>query len=144
MPINKETDIKNLRNAILEQFDILNVGIYSRRLIAVYLVSTKQSAEQVGEMFAVNSQTVRRWCERYNLEGLNGLKDRPRKGRPAVLNEERWKEMIAAEEQDRRANRRRPRWGTADVANYLKEKFQIELSERQCLRIKEQLRLKGR
>jgi AcrR family transcriptional regulator len=40
---------------------------------------------EVAERLAVSSRTVARWCERYSEAGIEGLRDRPRSGRPRTI-----------------------------------------------------------
>ena len=43
----------------------------------------------------LNDDTVRLWLKRFNAEGLDGLRDRPRAGRPATYTAEQAGEVVA-------------------------------------------------
>lgn len=46
-------------------------------------MSREQAAKQAG----LDRQALRNWVLRYNAEGIDGLHDRPRSGRPSFLDE---------------------------------------------------------
>lgn len=58
------------------------VGRVSERIRMVLLSSRGYTVQQIAEVFEVDEATVRGWLSRYEAEGVNGLKDRPRSGRP--------------------------------------------------------------
>ena len=51
------------------------------------ILEGKLSRLQIGQKFKVGVQTLCDWVNRYNAEGLSGLYDRPRTGRPSKLTE---------------------------------------------------------
>ncbi|KAA6323340.1 hypothetical protein EZS27_027210 [termite gut metagenome] len=53
------------------------------RLYAVYQIAKGRSAGELEELYNVSHKSVCNWVHRYNSEGLQGLTDRPRGGRPA-------------------------------------------------------------
>ncbi len=50
----------------------------------------------VARRLGVGADVVRGWLKRFNAEGLDGLRDRPRSGRPATYTPEQVGEVIAA------------------------------------------------
>jgi transposase len=50
----------------------------------VLLSSHGLSAAQIAGLLECHPATVRRWVSRFNAEGLAGLADRPRRGRPRL------------------------------------------------------------
>ena len=140
----KKRNLDDLRTAFLSEMDIANVAKYARRLMAVYLVAKGMRVEDVGEMFAVDSKPVGRWCARHKKKGVAGLQDMPRTGKRPTLDAAKWKLIIEAERQYRRTMKGPGSWGTASIAEYLQATFGITFSERQCQRIAHQLREKSR
>jgi transposase len=59
------------------------VGRVSERIHFVLLSNQGYSAPQIGNLFAYDEETVRTWLNRYQHQGLAGLYDQPRSGRPA-------------------------------------------------------------
>ena len=53
----------------------------------VVLLAAEQGlvAAEIGTIVRLNEQTIRRWLKRYTVEGLNGLLDVPRPGRPPIV-----------------------------------------------------------
>jgi transposase len=58
------------------------VGRVSERMHAVLLSSRGYDVGQIASILEYDEATVRRWLERFEAEGLEGLQDRPRSGRP--------------------------------------------------------------
>jgi transposase len=54
------------------------------RAVMVLLSVHGLAAAQIAELLDCHPATVRRWISRFNREGLAGLADRPRSGRPAL------------------------------------------------------------
>jgi transposase len=54
------------------------------RGVMILLSAAGMSAAQIGEVLRYDPRTVRRWIARHDLEGLAGLPDRPRCGRPRL------------------------------------------------------------
>ncbi len=61
----------------------------ARRMLALALVLDGHSREAAAEACGMDRQTLRDWVHRYNAEGVAGLRDRPRPGRPCGLDEGR-------------------------------------------------------
>jgi len=62
----------------------------------VWLARSGRTAAVVGQALGLSTDTVRLWLKRFNAEGLDGLRDRPRSGRPATYTPEQVSEVIAA------------------------------------------------
>ena len=45
-------------------------------------VEEKMTAPQIAKIVRQNEQTVRRWIQRFNAEGITGLSDEPKSGAP--------------------------------------------------------------
>src|SRR5258707_4247019 len=54
------------------------------RLIMVVLSAAGMSPAQIADLFDYHPATVRRWLHRYTTDGIPGLPDRPRPGRPRL------------------------------------------------------------
>jgi transposase len=62
-------------------------GRVSARLVALANALEGTSREEAARLAGMTGQTLRDWVRRYNAEGLEGLRDRPRPGRPCGLGE---------------------------------------------------------
>jgi transposase len=57
------------------------------RLYAVYQISQGKDAKEIQDMYSTCHKSICNWVHRYNAEGIDGLKDRPRCGRPSYLSD---------------------------------------------------------
>src|SRR3954451_23567670 len=64
-------------------------GRVSARLLALANALDGMSRDQAARAAGMDRQTLRDWVHRYNAEGVEGLHDRPRPGRPCSLDEGR-------------------------------------------------------
>ena len=58
------------------------VGRVSERIRMILLSSKGYSVQQIADIFECDVASVRAWIERFQAEGVKGLHDRPRSGRP--------------------------------------------------------------
>jgi len=96
------------------------------------LLSAEQSLKvpEIARIVREGEVTVQRWLKRYLAEGLEGLKDAPRPGRPEQLTEVYRTELLAAV-------RRRPRslgqpfslWTLQRLVDYLAEKTGLRFTD---------------
>jgi len=59
--------------------------IVSDRILIILLSKQETSETTIAEMIGFCRQTVRSWKHRYNENGISGLSDLPRSGRPSNL-----------------------------------------------------------
>jgi transposase len=77
----------------------------------------------------LNEDTVRRWLKRFNAEGLDGLRDRPRAGRPATYTAEEAGAVVAlALTAPKRLDLPFASWTLDRLAAYLHEVKRIPMS----------------
>jgi transposase len=62
----------------------------------IWYASQGQSAPAVAEQLRLDAYTARGWIRRFNAEGLAGLEDRPRAGRPPTYSPEQVAAVVAA------------------------------------------------
>ena len=62
-------------------------GRVACRLIALANALDGMSREQAARQAGMDRQTLRDWVIRFNAAGLEGLRDRPRSGRPSWLDD---------------------------------------------------------
>lgn len=65
----------------------VSAGLRQRATI-IALASEGVHAPAIAAQTHVDEETVRRWMKRFNEEGVEGLKERPRSGRPATYSQE--------------------------------------------------------
>src|SRR4029450_4609316 len=64
-------------------------GRVACRILGIAHVLDGLSRTDAGGACGMDRQTLRDWVHRYNAEGIAGLRDRPRPGRPCGLDEGR-------------------------------------------------------
>lgn len=104
---------------------------YLRTRAQMILLAVEQGmiASEIAPIVRCCRQTVRNWIRRFNAEGLEGLKDRPRPREPVKATPEYQEGLLAAV-------RRRPRtlgqpyslWTLQRLADFMAEETSIRLS----------------
>lgn len=99
------------------------------RVLAIRYLLQGHTAAQAAQVFACAESQVRQWVHRYNTEGLAGLREHPRSGRPTLLaagRVEAFKERVrtrAAETESLRGATR-----ASDIRHLLAEEFDAHYS----------------
>jgi transposase len=113
----------------------------ARRMLAIALVLEGSSREAAARAVGAQHQTLRDWVIRYNAEGLEGLKSRPKPGRTPRLRGAHLAEFDRlVEDGPDVAVDKVVRWRCADLQAVAKDRFGVHLSERSIGRILGQLR----
>jgi len=71
----------------LKQMTRQQVGRVAERARMILLSDQGRSIQEIATTFVCSDKTVRNWINRYESEGCNGLLDKPRIGRPAIVDE---------------------------------------------------------
>ena len=108
----------------------------ARRALAIAMVLDGYPRATAAELAGMDRQTLRDWVHRFNAEGLEGLSDRPRPGRPALLSAEQMKEVEAWVEAgpDLKTDGV-VRWRRIDLVERIKAKFGVTLDVRSAGRL---------
>jgi putative transposase len=107
-----------------------NIKIRERILMMRYSFEGKTS-RSIGEMLQCDHALILYWKKRYNQEGLEGLKTKPKSGKPRKISrrqESNLKRIFSKE------NLERP-WTTKRASSLIAEKTGINYSQRQVTRI---------
>jgi transposase len=113
----------------------------TRRLLALALVLEGHSRSAAARQTGMDRQTLRDWVIRYNAEGVVGLCDRRRPGRPPQLSEAQLAELARLVEAGPDIELHKVvRWRCIDLQAEIKARFGVEISERHVGRILKQLR----
>ncbi len=108
----------------------------ARRLLALAHVIDGRSRREAARAGGMDRQTLRDWVHRYNAEGLDGLCDRPRSGRPPRLSEADLAELAElVETGPELAVHGVVRWRRVDPRGEIKARFGVEISERHVGRL---------
>ncbi|WP_186740978.1 helix-turn-helix domain-containing protein [Spirosoma utsteinense] len=96
------------------------------------LLSAEQAlkAPQIALIVRESERTIQRWLKRYQAEGINGLQDAPKSGKPSKVSLSYRQQLLSSV-------RQRPRnlglefslWTLARLADYLAEQTGVRLSQ---------------
>ena len=118
---------------------------YDHRLHGVLLVAQGMSAPQVAQFLGDGTRTVEYWVKRFNAEGLSGLIEGERPGRPARLSEPQLEQLGVILRQSPQAHGMAGNlWDGKTLAEWLRRNWAVKLSVRQCQRLFRQLGFRQR
>lgn len=138
-PLNisdKETMVLALQDEIRRS----NEARYDHRLHAILLVAQGMTCPEAAKFLGDSTRTVQYWVHRFEEEGLAGLADADRPGRPRRLTEYQFAEIDHALRQspiDYGLNTNT--WDGKTLSEFIKNQFDVELGVRQCQRLFRQL-----
>jgi transposase len=105
------------------------------RIAAIVLILEGFRSTQVAELFDLGRWSVVKWIQRVNAEGISGLEEKPRPGRPARLDETIRKDLDEALQRDpREFGLKRNRWDGICVTEYLEKVHGVRVRVRQAQR----------
>lgn len=113
---------------------------YDHRLHAVLLVAQGLSCAKAAALLGDSPRAVQYWVNRFEKEGLAGLADADRPGRPQKLNElqlDHISEAVRGSPRD--AGMSTNIWDGKTLSAYIKQQYDLELGVRQCQRLFRQL-----
>ena len=119
--------IKILKKAYKKETD---AKILKRILMVLYTLK-KETIRDVGKRLNCSHPTVLYWKERYFLEGLEGLKTKPKSGKPRKISRRQESDLKRIFSKE---NPEKP-WTTKRVLGLITEKTRINYSQRQIRRI---------
>ena len=114
----------------------------ARRLLALAMVLDGHPRLLAAQAGGMDRQVLRDWVHRYNAQGVEGLRDVPRSGRPAALSAEQMQELeglvLAGPDLARDGV---VRWRCVDLQGQIKTKFKVEVHERTVGKLLRRLRM---
>lgn len=109
---------------------------YDHRLHAVLLVANGISCPETAKVLGDSERTVRYWIQKFNQEGLQGLIESERTGRPCRLSEKQLKKIDKVLRQTPRSvGMTTGIWDGKTLSNYIKNEFEVSIGVRQCQRL---------
>ena len=109
---------------------------YDHRLHGVLLVAQGMTCPEVAGLLGDAPRSVENWVRRFELEGLAGLLEGERPGRPRRLNPQQLAEIDAVlRKTPREAGMSGNLWDGKTLAAWIKRKHGARLGVRQCQRL---------
>ncbi len=123
------------RQALLKMAEKVPGAWIGLRIAAILLVLEGWNSSQIARLFDVTRWTVVKWIQRVNEQGLLGVEEKKRPGRPARIDERIQEELEKALERDpREFGLKRNRWDGIVVVEYLRRTHGVRLEVRQAQR----------
>ena len=120
LPTDPKTALAHARTAPARRVERARIIAYASR---------GEGAPAIAERLRLDAYTVRGWIHRFNAEGLAGLEDRPRAGRPPTYAPEQVATVVAAALTD-------PRALDLPFASWTLDRLAAYLNEREGIAIK--------
>lgn len=120
------------QKALVDLYRQTNEANIRSRCQMILLSNEGFSPPQIGKQVRFSRRTVTRFIQRYEAEGIQGLMTKPRSGRPPKVTAAYEAQLLKAVEQPpRELGLPFSNWTTANLAEYLHQLTDIELSARQ-------------
>jgi transposase len=132
LPIRPDRDPAELRRLARRERD----GRVSARLLALADALDGLPREEAARLAGMTGQTLGDWVHRYDAEGVEGLRDRPRPGRPCALDEGRLAALKALVLKGPKLERDgRVAWRARDLCVLVEERFGARYGESGMLKL---------
>jgi len=106
------------------------------RLYAVYQIAQGKDAKDLQDLYSTSHKSICNWVHRYNASGIEGLKDRPRAGRPCFLSDAQKSELAEVIQSNPSLyGYGTATWTGAPVIDFVKSRFGIEYKKAQIYNI---------
>jgi putative transposase len=100
-----------------------NASVKERLLLIIRISTDKQHIELVASELHKSRAWAYKWYKRYNEEGLEGLRDKPRSGRPSFMDEENIMKIRTE------LSASNTGWSTKEVMDHIEKKTGIKYHE---------------
>lgn len=101
------------------------------RLLMVQAYYRGSSLREIAETHVCSFNKVKYWKDRYEAEGINGLKTKPRSGRPKAIDRKHYQSL----KQEVVTKSRSRGWETKQIRELIEKRSGILYSERHVMRI---------
>ncbi len=109
-----------------------------RRAKIILLAATNKGIKEIAQQVGCDTETVSRQVKRFNEQGLNSLKDKPRPGRKPIYSEvERGQMMAAAQTHPQQLGQPFGHWTLTRLTEYINQDLNIAISRAQLGRVLE-------
>jgi transposase len=109
----------------------------------ILLSATLRRVDAVCEALSIDRQVVRRWCRRFVAGGVQALKDRPRRGRPATIPAKVWEKVATLVVQPpTNLGLELNRWTVRELSRFLEQRHGWSVSRSSISRFLRKMALK--
>lgn len=141
IPLNG-ISVAELRTAIRQRVQHSRDHRFLYRLFCVLLLAEGHSPQKVAEWLGEHARTLERWRKRFAEQGTEGLQDDTSPGRPPKLTPEQLNDVLGELKQPAyRFGFSSDKWQGKLLREHLKQRYQVDISLRQCQRLLKQAKL---
>jgi transposase len=134
------TDQENMVMALQDEIRRNDASRYDHRLHGVLLVAQGMTCPKVAELLGDSPRSVVNWVRRFETDGLAGLSEGQRTGRPSRLSQRQLAGVEAAlRSSPTEAGLTTQMWDGPTLSEFLRRKHGVQLKARQCQRLFRQL-----
>lgn len=138
-------DASNIVLALQDEIRRSEESRYDHRLHAVLLVAQGMRCPEVARLLGAAPRTVEYWVRRFEQEGLGGLVEGDRAGRPRRLSAEQIEEINTVLRQTpRQVALTGTLWDGKTLSAFIAMRYEIVVGVRQCQRLFRQLGFRQR
>jgi len=131
----------DLNSAVRNEVRLTNSNRFLHRLHCVKLVKNGCKVPQVSEWFGEHTRTIQRWVKSADNDGVEGLRDNKRIGRPtSILDSQK---IFLRQDVNKLPNEigyKEKKWSGKLLKFHLENYYHVELGLRQCQRLLSDLR----
>lgn len=134
------SDNDNMIMALQDEIRRNDTSRYDHRLHGVLLVAQGMTCPQVAELLGDSPRTVVNWVQRFETDGLAGLSEGQRSGRPSRLSAPQLSRVEAAlRSSPTEFGLPTQMWDGPTLSAYIGQQLGVKLKMRQCQRLFRQL-----
>ena len=126
--------------ALIKRDERYTIGV---RLFAVYQVSLGQPSRKLEELYQTSFKQITNWVHRFEQEGIDGLRDKPGRGRKRLLSTEQTGELLhlLLDESPTDHGYNTETWTDPILIDWIRKSYGIEYKKAQIYNIIKQLGL---
>ena len=130
------SDNENMIMVLQDEIRRNDASRYDHRLHGVLLVAQGMTCPKVAELLGDSRRSVVNWVQRFETDGLAGLSERQRSGRPSRLSERQLTQVQAAlRSSPTEVGLATQMWDGPTLSEYLRREHRVQLKARQCQRL---------
>jgi transposase len=134
------SDTENMIMALQDEIRRNDTSRYDHRLHGVLLVAQGMTCPRVAQLLGDSHHTVVNWVRRFESDGLSGLTEGQRAGRPSRLDDEQLAWVQAAlRASPTQFGLSTHLWDGPTLSQFLDQELGVKLKVRQCQRLFRQL-----
>ena len=134
------SDTENMIMALQDEIRRNDASRYDHRLHGVLLVAQGVTCPKVADLLGDSPRSVVNWVQRFEANGLAGLSEGERTGRPSRLSERQLERVqVALRSSPMEAGLATALWDGPTLSEYLRREHGVQLKVRQCQRLFRQL-----